>query len=355
MNSMEKYVTNISDLVYSAMTIGDTIERKAEGGDPEACYQMGMIHLLGIEKPVSFRMSIAFFSNKSLSSYSYALRLLGFLNECDGNYSSAFLNYSKAYDLDNADSKDTYINKVITERKNLHDYLNKMCLPKSVMNEEISKLLDGYKKGKIQRVESCSIIASLCNDEPTCIEAAETALQAEDLVTARMWLDKGNVDSSNSLYEEIEKKVAESMNKINQETAFKVIDLNGNSLVPEFDPNNTFDVLKKTCDKIASESQQQWQEKVKPTIEPIIKKRKKEERELFLQEQKKEERRKKIRKHLIVFASIYLILIIIAFIAKGHLTWDDFGSSLIVAPSLYWFYLIFVWLSGSNEKKKRRK
>ena len=98
MNSMEKYVTNISDLVYSAMTIGDTIERKAEGGNPEACYQMGMIHLLGIEKPISFRMAIAFFSKKSLSSYSYALRLLGFLNECDGNYSSAFQDYAKAYD-----------------------------------------------------------------------------------------------------------------------------------------------------------------------------------------------------------------------------------------------------------------
>ena len=120
MYNMEKYVTNISDLVISAMTIGDTIERKAEGGDPEACYQMGMIHLLGIEKPVSFRMAIAFFSKKSLSSYSYALRLLGFLNECDGNYSSAFQNYAKAYDLDNPDSKDTYINKRFMRKDSAH-------------------------------------------------------------------------------------------------------------------------------------------------------------------------------------------------------------------------------------------
>ena len=96
------------------------------------------------------------------------------------------------------------------------------------------------------------------------------------------------------------------MNKINQETAFKVIDLNGNSLVPEFDPNNTFDVLKKTCDKIASESQQQWQEKVKPTIEPIIEKRKKEERELILQEQKEEEKRKERRKQMIIIGSIFV-------------------------------------------------
>lgn len=353
MYNMEKYVTNISDLVISAMTIGDTIERKAKGGDSEACYQMGMIHLLGIEKPVSFRMAIAFFSNKSLSSYSYALRLLGFLNECDGNYSSAFQDYAKAYDLDNADSKDTYINKVITERKNLHDYLNKMCLPKSVMNEEISKLLDGYKKGKTQKVESCSIIASLCNDEPTCLEAAETALQAGDLVTARIWLDKGNVDSSNSLYEEIEKKVAESMNKINQETAFKVIDLNGNSLVPEFDPNNTFDVLKKTCDKIASESQQQWQKKVKPTIEPIIEKRKKEERELILQEQKEEEKRKERRKQMIIIGSIFVFWFFFGIWASSSWGFADLFTSIFITLVTYGIYLMFRTPKKKKTKRKR--
>lgn len=350
MNNMEKYVKNISDLVYSAMKIGDTIERKAKGGDPETCYQMGMIHLLGIEKPVSFRMAIAFFSNKSLSSYSYALRLLGFLNECDGNYSSAFQDYAKAYDLDNADSKDTYLNKVITERKNLHDYLNKMCLPKSVMNEEISKLLDGYKKGKTQKVESCSIIASLCNDEPTCIEAAETALQAGDLVTARMWLDKGNIDSGNSLYEEIEKKVAECKKNINQETAFKVIDLNGNSLVPEIDPNNTFDISKKACDKISSESQQKWQEMVKPTIEPIIKKRKKEERELFLQEQKEEEKRKERRKQMIIIGSIFVFWFFFGICRTSSWGFADLFTSIIFTLVTYGIYLMF-----RTPKKKKTK
>lgn len=350
---MEKYVTNISDLVISAMTIGDTIERKAEGGDPEACFQMGMIHLLGIEKPVSFRMAIAFFGKKPLSANSYALRLLGFLNECDRNYSSAFQNYAKAYDLDNADSKDTYIDKVITERKILHDYLNKMSLPKSVMNDEISKLLDGYKKGKTQRVESCSLIANLCNDEPTCIEAAGIAFQTGDLVTARMWLDKGNVDSGNSLYEEIEKKLAASKKTITQETVFKVIDLNGNSLVPAIDPNNTFDVSKKNCDMIASESQKNWQNKVKPTIEPIIKKRKNEEHELFLQEQKEEEKRKERRKQMIIIGSIFAFWFFFGIWASKSWGFADLFTSIFLTLVTYGIYLMFR-TSKKKETKRNR-
>ncbi len=340
---MEEYVKNISDLVISAMTIGDTIERKAEGGNPEACYQMGMIHLLGIEKPVSFRMAIAFFSKKSLSSYSYALRLLGFLKECDGNYSSAFQNYAKAYDLDNADSAETYINKVITERNILHDYLNKMCLPKSVMNEEISKILDGYKKDKVQKVKSCSLIANLCNDEPTCLEAAEIALESGNFVTAKIWLDKGNVDSSNSLFEEIEKKLAESKKTITQETAFKVIDLNGNSLVPEIDPNNTFEVLKKTCDKIASDSLKRWEEKVNPTIEPIINKRKQEEHEELLIEQSEEEKRAKNKKLIIKHSIICIVLFVFGILFNKEMgAASKFISGIFCIILGYTVYLL-IW------------
>ena len=348
---MEKYVTSIKDLVISAMKIGDTIERKAEGGSPEACFQMGMIQLLGIEKPVNFKKAITFFSNNSLTSNSYALRLLGFLNECYGNYSSAFQNYAKAYDLDNADSAETYINKVITERNILHDYLNKMCLPKSVMNEEISKILDGYKKDKVQKVKSCSLIANLCNDEPTCLEAAEIALESGNFVTAKIWLDKGNVDSGNTFYEEIEKKVAKSKKTLIQETAFKVIDLKGDSLIPEIVPNNIFDVLKKICDKNASEIQQQWQEKIKPTIEPIIKKRKKEEHELFLQEQEYEEKMKERRKQMIIIGSIFAFWFFVGIWASESWGGADLLVSIFYTIVTYGGYLMF----RTSPKKKSRK
>ena len=64
---MEKYVTNIKDLVIQTITNGSEIKSKANSGDPMGCFQMGMIHLLGINTPVDFKKANQFFSNQSLS------------------------------------------------------------------------------------------------------------------------------------------------------------------------------------------------------------------------------------------------------------------------------------------------
>ena len=52
---MEKYLTNIKDLVIQALTDGSEIKTKAESGDASSCFQMGMIHLLGIDTPIDFK------------------------------------------------------------------------------------------------------------------------------------------------------------------------------------------------------------------------------------------------------------------------------------------------------------
>lgn len=335
---MEKYVTKIKDLVISAMTMKDSIENKAKGGDPEACFQMGMIHLLGIEKPVNFKKAIDFFSRISLSSNSCALRLLGFLYECDKNYSFAFQNYVKAYDTDNKESSKTYVSKVEVERKNLYDYLRKIGLPEAFMNDEISKILDGYKKNKKQKLDACSMIATLCDDEPTCMEAAETVLKTGDLVTAKMWLNKGKVDNSNPIYEEIENKTVKTKKNIVQETELKVLDLEGDSLIIGFDSNKNYDVIKKTCDKIASESQSQWQKMCKTTIEPIIQKRKKEEHKLFLQEQREEEKRKK-RKRLIIKHSILCVALFLMGVGV-----ENASTGVLLVLGFYGWYFPIKWV-----------
>ena len=290
---MEKYVTTIKDLVISAMTIGDAIEDKAEGGNPEACFQMGMINLLGVRKPISFRMAIDYFSRNSLSSNSCALRLLGFLNECDKNYSLAFHNYAKAYDVDNTNSSETYVNKVIVERKKLYDYLSKMGLPKTVMNEEISKLLDGYKKNKTQKLEVCSIIATLCDDEPTCLEAAEVFFKTGDLVISKMWLSKGKVDCGNPLYEKIDKKITTLKKTIIHDTELQIINLECSSIISNYDFNKKSDEVRKACDRIASESKNQWNKIIKTTIEPIKKLKKRERQEEQREEQKKKDKKQR--------------------------------------------------------------
>ena len=104
---MEKYVTNIKDLVIQALTNGSEIKAKAESGDALSCFQMGMIHLLGINTPIDFKKASKYFGNQSLSNDPDANRLLGFIAECEGNYSQAFKNYANA-----GKANRPYINKV---------------------------------------------------------------------------------------------------------------------------------------------------------------------------------------------------------------------------------------------------
>lgn len=45
-SNMEKYVTNIKDLVIQALTNGSEIKANAESGDALSYFHRGMIHLL---------------------------------------------------------------------------------------------------------------------------------------------------------------------------------------------------------------------------------------------------------------------------------------------------------------------
>ena len=64
---MEKYITNIKDLVRQFMTNGKEMEAKAKEGDAASCFQMGMVHLLGIKASVDFKKASQYFSNQSLA------------------------------------------------------------------------------------------------------------------------------------------------------------------------------------------------------------------------------------------------------------------------------------------------
>ena len=81
---MEKFITSIKDLVYNYLTnrIGDE--------DEVSIFQLGMVHLLGIGTPVDFKRASQFFGNSSLKDNSDANRMLGFIAECEGDFSSAF-------------------------------------------------------------------------------------------------------------------------------------------------------------------------------------------------------------------------------------------------------------------------
>ena len=52
---MGKYISSIKDLVILVMTNGSQVIFKANSGEPESCFQVGMMHLLGINTPVDFK------------------------------------------------------------------------------------------------------------------------------------------------------------------------------------------------------------------------------------------------------------------------------------------------------------
>lgn len=69
---MEKYVTNIEDLVILALKNGSEIRAKAEDGDALSCFQMGMIHMIGIDTPIDFQKASKFLGHQSLNNDSEA-------------------------------------------------------------------------------------------------------------------------------------------------------------------------------------------------------------------------------------------------------------------------------------------
>lgn len=354
---MAKYISSISDFVIQAMTTGSVMENKAKGNDPEACFQMGMIHLLGIDKPVSFRMAISFFDRDVLKDNSDAARLLGFIAECEGNYSQSFKYFSKASEIDNDSTKDSYLQSVAKERKKLIEYFSKLVLPKSVVNEEISTILNNNKKSKKQYVETCSKIATLCNDEPTCLEAAQAIYNEGDFFSALMWLKKGKVDTKNPLYESIEKKTGEFRKMYMNSNTINVVELEGNALLPKFDPDVLYSDVKKTCDKIAKGSQAQWKEKNSNIIDPIVCKQKDEEYELALLEEEEEYKRRNKRKRLIVLAVMCVLWFIFGCLMERNEPYGfaDLCTSLTFALLCYWPYHYYSKKKETEEQKKRKK
>ena len=132
-----------------------------------------------------------------------ACRLLGFIDECEGIYSAAFKNFAQAA---GSNSKRPHMNKVFEERGNLQGFFKKLVLPNAVLNKEITAIINDYIKGGESKVDASVKLATICNDEITCLEAARSLYDTGDLYSAKRWLQIGNVANTNELFITIEKK-----------------------------------------------------------------------------------------------------------------------------------------------------
>ena len=253
---MEKYVTNIKDLVIQALTNGSEIKAKAESGDALSCFQMGMIHLLGINTPIVFKEASRFWGNQSLSDDPDANGLLGLIAEFEGNFSQAFHYYEKI----ESGEKDSYLDKVIKGRNILQNYLKKLDLPITI-NKEISTILGEFSKGKASKVGACVKIAVVCNDEQSCLEAAKCFYDSKDYISAVQWLQKGKVEIDNPLYAAISKSFEKSKQDLLHSKEIVIIDLDDDSLLSTDDPTPYLNKVKKTCEDASMKSAVEWKDK----------------------------------------------------------------------------------------------
>ena len=308
---MEKYVTNIKDLVVKTLTNGSEIKSKSETGDALSCFQMGLIHLLGINTPVDFKKATQFFSSHSLSDNQDAIRLLGFIAELEGNYSPAFQYYAQT----ESSEKESYLDRIIKGRNCVQDYLRKLDLPLTV-NKEISSILNDFSKSKKSKIGASMKIAAICEDEQSCLEAAKNLYEDKDYISAIQCLKKGKISADNAMYMAINSMFERSKKDLLKSKAFQIVDLKSSSLLSNEDLIPLLNKVKKSCDDSSKICSNEWKKKANSYVDVIIKKHKDNEHKAYLAALAEEEARKKKRNKLIKYGAItigiiFLFIIII--------------------------------------------
>lgn len=347
---MEKNITSVKDFVLETLSEFSLIKTSADRGDAESCFKMGMIHILGINTKVDFKKASHYFSSQSLMNDKDANRLLGFIAECEGDFSSAFQHYAKTENSE----KESYFDKVIRGRNRIQDYLKKLDLP-ITLNNEISAILSDYsKKSKASKVGASIKIAAICNDESSCLEAANALFGSSDYISAIQWLQKGKISQDNSLYAAINEKFEKSKDAILHSKDLQILELDSNSLLSNEDPTPFLNSVKKTCEAASMKSSVEWKEKNKKRIGTIIKIQKEKEEKEWLAVQAEDERKERRKKRIIKHSIICIVLFVLGVAAnKEGGPSSDFLSGVIMVLSCYfWFYLIrWIWRGLFANKK----
>ena len=318
---MGKYITTLKELIAQVSRNSYDINERAKKNDPESCFQMGMVYLLGINTAIDFKKAGRYFADKSLVGDSDAHCLLGLLYELAGDYSSAFNNYALAAGgaIDGNDY--SYIEKVTQGREYLQNLLNKWKLPVRVLNNTMTSVLNDYKKGGKLKEKSSIKIAAICKDIPSCIIAAKMLFDSKDYSSGMQWLHFGNIAPNNPLYQMTEEKLRESNCSIEFSNVLEVIEIEDYSLLSDIDIFTIFAPAGNSLKEISIYCSRLWNKEVMLKVDKIKNKWEKEEKSnkerekaelnALLKQQKAEEARKKKnkkRKIIIIGIAIWIFL-----------------------------------------------
>ena len=338
---MEKYITSLKDLIAETSRNSFKQNESAKNGDPKACFQMGMVYLLGINTAIDFKKAKLQFSSQSLLNDHDAQRMLGFLSELDGDYSSAFMSYAKAAGSAVDDLENSYMEKVFQEREALRDWLNKWKLPTRVLNNAITTILKDYSKGGKNREKASIEIAAICQDSASCIIAAQILSESGDYSDAMQWLQFGTVENNNPIYQKIERKLNEISSSINLSDVLEVIEIEECSLLSGIDIAGIFAPARNALNEISTRCSRLWRKEVMPKIETIKNKWDKEEKNRIkkeeddrrhalkqaeLMEQEEKIRKKKRRDKII---SIILLILFLPMFLASIFAKLDIGGKIV--------------------------
>ncbi|WP_293471331.1 hypothetical protein [Prevotella sp.] len=353
---MDKYITSLKDLIAETFRNSFKLNESAKKGDSKACFQMGMVYLLGINTAIDFKKAKLQFSSQSLLNDHDAQRMLGFLSELDGDYSAAFMYYAKAAGGVVDGSDDSYIENVKQERETLRGWLNKWNFPVRVLNNAITTILEDYAKGGEKKEKACIEIAAICQDAVSCITVARILMGFGDYSDAMQWLQYGAVEKNNPMYQMIQSKIYENSRFINLSNVLEIIEIDGCSLLSNIDIAANFAPARNALNGISVRCSKLWRKEVMPKIESIKSIWKKEEKNRIKKEEEDRQRalkqaelleleekiRKKKRRDKII--NIILSILFLPYVWIGVSANMDFVSTFLVLMLFALPFLAVRWI-----------
>lgn len=353
---MDKYITSLKDLIAETFRNSFKLNESAKKGDSKACFQMGMVYLLGINTAIDFKKAKLQFSSQSLLNDHDAQRMLGFLSELDGDYSAAFMYYAKAAGGVVDGSDDSYIENVKQERETLRGWLNKWNFPVRVLNNAITTILEDYAKGGEKKEKACIEIEAICQDAVSCITVARILMGSGDYSDAMQWLQYGAVEKNNPMYQMIQSKIYENSRFINLSNVLEIIEIDGCSLLSNIDIAANFAPARNALNGISVRCSKLWRKEVMPKIESIKSIWKKEEKNRIKKEEEDRQRalkqaelleleekiRKKKRRDKII--NIILSILFLPYVWIGVSANMDFVSTFLVLMLFALPFLAVRWI-----------
>ena len=363
---MDKYITSLKDLIAETFRNSFKLNESAKKGDSKACFQMGMVYLLGINTAIDFKKAKLQFSSQSLLNDHDAQRMLGFLSELDGDYSAAFMYYANAAGGVVDGSDDSYIENVKQERETLRGWLNKWNFPVRVLNNAITTILEDYAKGGEKKEKACIEIAAICQDAVSCITVARILMGFGDYSDAMQWLQYGAVEKNNPMYQMIQSKIYENSRFINLSNVLEIIEIDGCSLLSNIDIAANFAPARNALNGISVRCSKLWRKEVMPKIESIKSIWKKEEKNRIKKEEEDRQRalkqaellelEEKIRKKKrrdkiinIILSILFLPYVLICVFEDGDFLVKFFALMLFALPFLAVRWIVIKVLDYFNK------